>query len=238
MRDGYPSGMEYTDRVERFIAETYPRASIAIVAGSTARGERTATSDVDLLLIGESLFDDPTQTSAAVTLAFEDEIFEVFAYTPAGFEEWAKRGVDQQRPVIVHMLVEGIAIRSDDSLAALRERWAGILTAGPHLDTEESAFRRYVITDLLDDLRDATDPLEQHVVAALLFERITELMLLAEGRWLATGKWLPRRVRALDGARTERLSAPLLANDLATFASRVQVELERAGGRVQAGFVR
>lgn len=108
--------MEHADIAERFIAATYPRAEIAIVAGSTARGERTTTSDIDLLLIGDSLFDDDARTSAAATHEFEGEIFEVFAYRPEGFAEWAHRGVQQHRPVIVHMLVEGLPIRSSASL--------------------------------------------------------------------------------------------------------------------------
>ncbi|MFJ6531694.1 hypothetical protein [Microbacterium sp. NPDC091662] len=37
--------MQHADLVERFIASAYPRAEIAIVAGSTARGERTASSE-------------------------------------------------------------------------------------------------------------------------------------------------------------------------------------------------
>ncbi|MFK3679473.1 nucleotidyltransferase domain-containing protein [Microbacterium sp. NPDC090218] len=230
--------MDHAELVERFIAATYPRAGIAIVAGSTARGARTATSDIDLLLIGESLFDDVEQSSEAATREFEGEIFEVFAYTPAGFAEWANRGIGQHRPVIVHMLVEGLPIRSDASLDELRRRWGGVLAAGPDVDAAESAFRRYVITDLLDDLRDATDPLEQQVVASLLFERMAELMLLSDGRWVAAGKWLPRRLRALSLERADRLSTPLLAGEFASFADRVEEELLRAGGRVQAGFVR
>lgn len=230
--------MEHAAVAERFVAETYPRAEIAIIAGSTARGERTATSDIDLLLLGEALFDDESQTSEAATHAFEGEIFEVFAYTPEGFAEWAHRSVDQHRPVIVHMLVEGRAIRSSASLDGLRAHWGGVLSRGPSLDAAESAFRRYVVTDLLDDLRDATDPLEQQVVAAALFERIGELMLLRDGRWVATGKWLPRRLRDLSRERADDLSVPLLDGDLSTFAARVEGELVRAGGRVQAGFVR
>ena len=230
--------MEHADITERFIAAVYPRAEIAVIAGSTARGERTATSDIDLLLIGDALFDDEAQLSAAATHAFEGEIFEVFAYRPEGFADWADRGIRQHRPVIVHMLVEGLPIRVSPSLDSLRAHWSAVLSAGPTLDASESAFRRYVITDLLDDLRDATDPLEQRVVSAMLFERIAELMLLAGGRWIGTGKWLPRRLRDLSRERAELLSAPLLAGDLSTFAERVEAELSRAGGRVQAGFVR
>lgn len=223
---------------ERFIDARYPDASVAIVAGSTARGERTATSDIDLLLIGQHLFPSEAQISEASTHQFEGEIFEVFAYTPAGFTEWAERGIRQHRPVTVHMLVEGTPIRDDGTLAALRQRWRQVLDAGPALSAHESAFRRYVITDLLDDLRDATDPLERRVVASALFERTAELILLGEHRWVATGKWLPRRLRALDSERADLLSGPLLDDDYGAFAARVDAELGCAGGRVQSGFVR
>lgn len=230
--------MDHAELVERFVASTYPLAEIAIVAGSTARGRRTPTSDIDLLLIGDALFADTSKNSEAATHEFEDEIFEVFAYTPEGFEGWANRGIDQCRPVIVHMLVEGVPIRASTALDRLRARWGAILVAGPSFEAAESRFRRYVITDLLDDLRDATDALEQRVVAGLLFERTAELMLLEAGEWIATGKWLPRRLRALSEERAELLSAPLLAGDLGAFADRVDEELTRAGGRVQSGFVR
>ncbi|AXL11866.1 hypothetical protein DXT68_06745 [Microbacterium foliorum] len=230
--------MDHLAVAERFVAARYPGTDIAIVAGSTARGERTPTSDIDLLLLGDALFETEDQTSEASTHEFEGEIIEVFAYTPAGFEEWADRGVAQHRPVIVHMLVEGTPFRDDGRLAPLRDRWQTALDAGPSLSPQESAFRRYVITDVLDDLRDAADPLEQQVEAAILFERIAELMLLSEGRWIATGKWLPRRLRTLSRERADRLSIPLLDRDYTTFADRVGDELDRAGGRVQSGFVR
>lgn len=222
---------------ERFVAARYPRAAIAIVAGSTVRDERTASSDIDLLLLGDDLFDADARSEAA-THEFEGEILEVFAYTHDGFEEWAQRGIEQHRPVIVHMLLEGAVIRDDGRAAAVRDEWRPVIDAGPVLTEAESRFRRYVITDVLDDLRDATDPLERRVAASLLFARTAELMLLDAGRWIGAGKWLPRRLRALDGVRADRLSDPLLADDLDLFATRVEDELDRAGGRVQVGFVR
>ncbi|MFC4139014.1 MULTISPECIES: nucleotidyltransferase domain-containing protein [unclassified Microbacterium] len=229
--------MHFAEVTERFIASHFPDATTAIVAGSTSRGERTASSDVDLLLIGEQLFADG-QMSSASTHVFDGEVFEVFAYTAEGFREWAERGIEQHRPVIVHMLVEGLPVRAGAELAALRQHWSAVLKSGPSLTPKEAAFRRYVITDALDDLRDATDPLERRVLASMLFERTAELMLLTDGRWLGTGKWLPRRLRELDPARVDTLTAPLLSDDHPAFADRVQAELDRAGGRVQDGFVR
>lgn len=227
----------YADIARRFLAHEYPNARVALIGGSTARGERTATSDIDLLVLGDALFPEG-RSSQAATFRFEDEVLEVFAYTPAGFEVWAERGAARHRPVIVDMLLYGLPIRDDGSLAAMRERWQPVHDAGPVLDATESLFRRYVITDLLDDLRDATDPVERHVVASALFERIGELILLTEGRWIGTGKWLPRRLRELSVLRADALSEPLLARDHALFFARVEAELTRAGGRVQDGFER
>lgn len=229
--------MEHLEIAERFVAAHFPASSIAVVAGSTARGTRTASSDVDLLVIGDAVFDDG-RSSLAAGFDFEGEFFEVFAYTPAGFVEWAERGLAQYRPVIVQMLVEGVELRGGAELASFRAGWSPVLGAGPVVDAHELDLRRYMITDLLDDLRDARDPLEQRVLAALLFERTAELMLLSEGRWIGAGKYLPRRLRELSPARTDALAEPLLHGDLVAFGVRVERELNAAGGRVQAGFVR
>lgn len=234
--------MEQRQLVERFIAERFPRAAIAVVAGSTARGTRTATSDIDLLLIGDDLFTDDTSVTDRQSLAggfdFEGEFFEVFAYTHRGYEEWAGRGLSQYRPVIVHMLVEGVDVRGGDAVAELRAHWAPLLAAGPIIDSHELDLRRYMVTDQLDDLRDARDAVEQLVIAGVLFGLIAELMLLVERRWIGAGKYRPRRLRELSAERADALTQPLLDRDFAAFAAQVERELEAAGGRVQAGFLR
>lgn len=223
---------------ERFVASAFPNATIAVMAGSTARGERTSTSDIDLLLIGDVLFPDAETSSIATTLAFEGEIFEVFGYTPAAFEEWALRDIAQHRPVIVNMLLDGIAVRADAAFATLRERWATIRDAGPQVDAHELEVRRYIITDLLDDLGDAADPAERHVIAATLFERTAHLMLLDGARWIAAGKHLPRALRSMDPVRAAELIDPWVRGELDGFAAAAAAELDRAGGRVQADFTR
>jgi len=229
--------MEYIDLAEQFIAAHFPKASTAVIGGSTSRGERTATSDIDLLLIGDDLLG-ADQIGMATCLEFRGEIFEVFAYTPDGFQEWAERSIAQHRPVIVNMLVEGLAVRRGDDFDALRGTWAARLAAGPSVEAHEFSFRRYVITDVLDDLRDATDPLEQRVLASTLFERMSELMLLSAGKWVGTGKYLPRRLRELPAQRVNALAAPFLQGDIGGFSDAVESELDAVGGRVQAGFIR
>ncbi len=221
----------------RFVAERFPGAAVAVVAGSTASGTRTQTSDIDLLLIGDDILTS-NASSLAATFAFEGEIFEVFAYTRHGFEQWARKGLAEYRPVLVHMLLEGVPIRGQTELSALQNEWRMVYLDGPLVATHDLELRRYAITDLLDDLRDATDTLERHVIAFTLFQRTAELVLLTERRWIGTGKHLPRRLRALSEERADALTQPLIGGDLHTFADRAEDELRRAGGRVEAGFVR
>lgn len=228
----------YEDLVRRFVADRFPDATSVIVAGSTVRGERTPTSDVDLLLLGPDGFLADGADSLAATYAHDGEAIEVFAYTPAGFERWARRGVDQWRPVIVRMLLEGRALAGDDALDPLRERWAETYDRGPQPTPAEVDLLRSAITDLLDDLADATDGLERHVVAAELLRQAATLALVTSHRWIATGKHLPRELRRWDAVRAARLTDPYVAGDLDAFHAAAAAELDAAGGRLREGFVR
>lgn len=229
--------MDYVELCRRFIAQEFANAEIAVLGGSTARGTRTASSDIDLLLIDDGLFADG-RTSLAATYEFEGEIFEVFGYTHDAYSEWARSGVAEYRPVIVNMLLDGQEVRGGDALTGLRHLWRARFDAGPSVNDHEIAMRRYAITDLVDDLRDGRDDLERSVVAWTLFAKVAELMLLTEQRWIGSGKHLPRHLRELSPARTEELTTPLLRGDFDAFAARVDEELALSGGRVQAGFVR
>lgn len=229
--------MEFLGVIERFVAATFPHASVVVLAGSTSRAQRTATSDIDLLVIGDTVFPDE-RISLAATYRFEDEVFEVFAYTPEGFATWARRGFEQYRPVIVQMLMDGITVRGAEERERHRQDWSDQYAAGPTPVPSEFAIRRYVITDVLDDLRDSTDELERTVLASLLFEKTAELVLLTNKRWIGAGKYLPRRLREFDRTRAEALARPFLERNYDTFADRVEQELVHVGGRLQEGFER
>lgn len=221
-----------------FVDRRFPSAQIAVVGGSTARGARTDTSDIDLLLIGPDDMFDAGESSLAATYAFAGEVVEVFAYTPDAYEDWAKGSIAQFRPTIVDMLVSGAAIRDDGSLASLRNKWRRVLAAGAEPSPELLAMKRYIVTDVLDDLQDATDPLETRVLAHTLFREVAELALLANGRWIGTGKYLPRRLREWNEDRAAALTDPYLADDRAKLLVAAARELDAAGGRLQVGHVR
>lgn len=226
---------DYVELTERFIEERFPGAEVAVIGGSTARGTRTKTSDIDLLLIGDEVFADGA-SSLAGAWEYDSEVFEVFAYTYDAYTKWARGGIAQYRPVIVDLLLDGQEVRGSDALTRLREEWGAKLAEGPPITDHELAMRRYAITDLIDDLRDATDPLEQNVVAWDLFEKVADLMLLTDKHWIGTGKYLARRLRELSVSRTEHLTSSLLQGDLITFADRAEQELTDADPHGHAAF--
>lgn len=229
--------MEHLEIVRRFVQARFPLAEGVIVGGSTSTGTRTASSDIDLLLLGPAAMLEGDDSLAA-TCAFGGEAIEVFAYDEQGFERWAALGVEQCRPVIVDMLVHGELLRDSALVRALRHRWAPILSRGPAVDAHRIDLLRYTVTDLVDDLRDAEDPFERHATMARLLEQVAALALLSNGRWLGTGKHLARRLREWSPDRSAALAAPFIAGDARGLLLAAERELERAGGRLREGFVR
>ncbi|MCU1421203.1 MAG: hypothetical protein JWN36_854 [Microbacteriaceae bacterium] len=227
-----------TSLIERFLSANFPATLAAVVGGSTARGTRTPTSDIDLLLVGPpEMFANEDGSLAAIS-RFEGELFGVFAYTVESFERWVAGDLRQYRPTLLSLLIEGVAVRGDALVHELRGRWRPIFDAGPRVEQHEIDVRRYLATDLLDDFEDARDPLEKQYEANELFEMLAQLILLTNGRWIGTGKWLVRRLREFDPERADALGSPLVRSDWPAFSLAANRELERLGGRVEPDFVR
>jgi predicted nucleotidyltransferase len=230
--------MNLAPLVERFVDTHFPGAVVVVVGGSAASGNRTATSDIDLLIIGPEQMFENGRDSLAAMYEFVGELFEVFAYTRDAFDRWAVHDLTDFKPVLQSILLDGIEVRGEALIAELRSEWRPVVEAGPRIDHAALALRRYTITDMLDDFGDASDELEKRFLAAKLLEGLAELILMSNGQWIGGGKWLIRRLRAWDTDRANELAAPFMAGDLPAFAKLAALELERLGGRVQAGFVR
>ena len=104
------------------------------------------------------------------------------------------------------MLATGIALGGDTTGATQRaaRQW---VTDGPARWTPEQwEYRRYALTDALDDLVGASDdPDERDAVAGQLLVMVYELVLGLRGGWHGRGKWLVRQMRTSDAELTERL---------------------------------
>lgn len=124
--------------------------------------------------------------------------------------------------------------RHDDLIAWTRD----LLAAGPIPSDTELAERRYAVTNAVDDLLDAADPAEIAVLAAFLFVRLAEFVLLANGRWIASGRHLLLRLQDLDQAFGTALGSALADRDVAALERLTLDALKPFGGRLMAGHVR
>ncbi len=216
----------------------FPDALGGLVAGSTARGDDTPSSDLDLivLLAGRPA---PMRRTERV----QGRLVEFFVHTEDSFVAFVDRERLLRRSPLLHMCAQGLVIRDDDGrLARLQDLARDRCSTGPAgLTGDELDDRRYRLTALLDDLTDETDPVDRAALAAAVFTDVADLALVSRGHWTGTGRWLTRRLREIDPGLGERLAAGLQAavhGDVSALRSCGDAELDRIGGSLDSGYER
>jgi hypothetical protein len=222
------------------VAERFPEARAAWLAGSVVYGDATPTSDLDItvLLPGPPA---PFRES----LEYDGWPVELFVHSRESVSHWIEKDLERRRPTLVRLISSGVVLLDADGAGvALAEECAMILAAGPGpvSDADRDALR-YGLTDLLDDLADCTEPVTVAALAFATWEQAVKLLLALDGRWWGTGKWLVRELREHDVARGTsyalRLHAALVSaveRDPALLTVVAEEILETAGGRLWAGY--
>ncbi|MCX5384531.1 nucleotidyltransferase domain-containing protein [Streptomyces sp. NBC_00083] len=218
------------------VRDRFPGARAAFLAGSVLTARRTPLSDLDIVV----LLDGPP-APARENLVYRGWPVELFVQTEAVWHGFADRETAQRSSPLLAMCAEGMLLVDTDGLGAslqseARERWAA---GPPPLSGPERDYLRYVLTDLLDDLRGCADPAERVYLVAHMLQRASELVLLVGGVWLGGGKWLSRRLAeaAPDVHRAlHEAAAQAIAGDGTGFAAVVGEVLDLAGGPLWDGY--
>jgi hypothetical protein len=233
--------VEAAEVVLRFCDAEFPTATTVVLGGSSSTGRRTASSDLDVLLIAPRLAfagRAGAEDSVARVAHRDGERIDVFAYTTDAYRSWSERDFASLRPVLPFLLAEGTPLRTGPEYEELRAWSLERLAAGPHIHAHEFELRRYAVTDLIDDLADATDALTIATIRADLLRALGELALLRAGGWLGSGKWLARRLRAADPPAADALEVFASEAHPRDAAARATGLLGRLGGRIDVDFVR
>lgn len=219
-----------------YVAEHHPAARFAVLGGSAASGPTGPRSDLDVLVLV-----DDTSADGVATVTFEGRLVEAFVYHRQALDHWLVKEVESRRPVLLEFLAHGTVLVDDGSGAELRSSATRVLDDGPRpLDAKELDLRRYRLSALLDDLRDvAPGGHEEYAVLADAFESAAELLLLTNGGWLGTGKWLTRRMAGLEHPLADALLAWAAgAREPGALLELGTAVLDSCGGYLQSGFVR
>ncbi|MDR9781547.1 nucleotidyltransferase domain-containing protein [Rhizobium redzepovicii] len=220
----------------RALASRYAGAAFAYATGSLLRGEGTAFSDIDLVVVFPSL-----ERAWRESFTHEDFPVEAFVHDEETLAYYIHADTESGCPVMANMVATGRVVGRDTGRARIvQAKAAAMLAAGPKaLAGTSYDMLRYQVTDLADDLRGTRPPEEIAAIAAQLYQKLADLILLGRGEWTGRGKWAPRLIGKLDTQLAAefdvafKLAAGGEGTRLLALADR---ELALHGGRCFEGF--
>lgn len=184
------------DTAKSIRGERYPSAAAVFAAGSFIRGDATAHSDIDLVVVFDRL-------PNAYRESYHVDGFpvEAFVHDPETLSYFIHR-VDcvSGVPSLPQMIAEGVEIPGPTMLSqSLKDFARRVLEAGPpHLTEEEVNTRRYAITDLVDDLREPRTIDEMIAAGTRLYVALADFQLRFHGNWSGHGKSIPRVLKRYE----------------------------------------
>lgn len=223
------------------VAERYPGAIQAWLAGSTTTGRATETSDLDITV----LLDDVEVHRES--LEYAGWPVELFVHTAASIEHFVAKDLQRRHPTMARLVASGVPLLGQgDRGVDVRRHCEEALERGPGaVAADDRELMRYGLTDLLDDLAGAPPGPEATAAAVGVWRASAELALAVAETWSGTAKWLVRELRGLDARQGDRLTDELdealrqaLIGDSGPLATAAERVLDRCGGRYWAGLYR
>jgi hypothetical protein len=179
---------------KQFINKYFPECHVAVLAGSAARGNHTVTSDLDIVII------DNTQTNdyreSFVDFGWR---IEAFVYKGTSYRDRFSADRKNARPVLACMLIEGIVIKDNGSVASIKQEAQKFLINGPEPLTKEFInASRYFMFDLLDDFKDSASYEEALMTLSTISIQFSDFILRVNGQWSGRGKTATRALFQYD----------------------------------------
>jgi hypothetical protein len=181
---------------KEILVKRYGEAVVGFVAGSFNRNEETQYSDIDLVVVFPKL-----ESAWRESFKYEGWPVEAFVHDPETLlyffnEVDGKDGT----PSLPMMVVEGPCIPSENVIGKkLKSQAQEVIDKGPPLWGKEAIYHnRYMITDLIDDIRDPRNLIEAFAVLGSLHETLGNFYFRANGKWSASRKHIPRKLKQIN----------------------------------------
>ncbi|MEZ2718318.1 nucleotidyltransferase domain-containing protein [Niallia circulans] len=186
--------LEPVEAARLFIDTYYANCNAAVLAGSVVRGQATATSDLDIVI-----FDEKIVSSYRESMMEFGWPIEAFVHNLSSYKDFFLMDYNIAKPSMQRMVTEGIILRDDGALQAIKQEAKQMLAEGPKEWSEETIrTKRYFITDVLDDLIGADNKQEEIFIASTLSFLLHEFVLRVNKQWIGTSKWMVRALRLYD----------------------------------------
>lgn len=172
----------------------YPTAEFAFLAGSIVRGEGTAFSDLDIVVIYRDL-----PNAFRESFYFGGFPVETFVHTPETLNYFMHDDWASGFPIMPNMICEGIVVPAAGELSEKLKKLAeNYLAKTPPLTNEQLDALRYQITNLIDDVRAPGAKEYLTATGAELYEVLADFYFRAGNFQSAKNKSIPRRLEIIN----------------------------------------
>jgi len=186
---------ELIEITKEILQAKYPAAEFAFLAGSIVRGEGTAFSDLDIVIIYKDL-----PNAFRESFYFRNFPVETFVHTPETLNYFIF-DVDHPSTVasLAKMVSEGIEVPKKSGLSEKLKRLVNdYLAEPPKISEDEKRNVRCHITDLIDDIRAPRSKEELTASATVLYTVLANFYFRANGFWSAKSKSIPRHLEKIN----------------------------------------
>ncbi len=195
---------ELIEITNEILQTKYPSAEFAFLAGSIVRGEGTAFSDLDVVIIYKELLN-----AFRESFYFRKFPVETFVHTPETLNYFI---FDFDRPSTVgslaRMVSEGIEVPKKTDLSEKLKRLANqYLAYPPKISEDEKRDMRCRITDLVDDIRAPRSKEELTASATVLYTLLADFYFRVNGFWSAKSKSIPRNLQKINPELRQKFRA-------------------------------
>ncbi|MGH8835249.1 MAG: nucleotidyltransferase domain-containing protein [Actinomycetes bacterium] len=230
--------MEPLPAARALVARAFPDALAAFLGGNVLSARRTATSDLDILVVVPG-----PPAPYRETIRYGDWLVELFVHTEASLRHYFAKDRDRRHPTMPTIAGHGVVVADPAGIAdAILAEANTLLEAGPpELTQTERDDLRYGLSGLIDDLVGATDRDELVFIANDVLKEAARLYLLDRRLWPGTFKWLGRRLLDEAPALHARLMAAhrsvICTGDIEPLRAAAMEILDLAGGWLQEGYL-
>lgn len=188
--------------VRELFDSRYKGADSILLAGSVVRGEASAHSDLDLVVIYPQVETAYRESFSAMGWPVEAFVHDLETLKYFLFEVDRPEGT----ATLSEMIREGLEIPGPTERSAIAKQCAvDILTGGPpELTSEQVEDRRYGLSELIDDLREPRSRSELYATGSRLYNELGDFFCRYHRSWSASGKGLIKRIKARDATLARR----------------------------------
>ena len=182
------------DTIKKLTDERYALAKAVFWAGSVSQDQATESSDLDLVIVFESI--PYAYREAYIYDGWPIDTFVHDASTLKYFFEESKSGNGISG--LIEMILGGREILNNNDFSnTIRDIATQYKTSGPSVWSQDKIdLERFLITDILDDIKFPRNRAEQIASTAHLFEPLLQFYFRANGNWTASAKSLIRLLQS------------------------------------------